>query len=159
MTGRPRHLGFLPAAERVLEEIGRPIHYREITQQALEKGWIVTQGSTPEATLYAQIAMQMKRKGDESTFVRTDPGVVGLRKWLKDGTLTAEDLEGPKVFTAHYMTYDEVWAVLPVWEGEQRSLITGANSLISTLKGDPPRSRRTGPTRTSGSRSGWRARS
>src|SRR5690606_8601477 len=50
-------MSFTDAAEHVLENCGsrRPMHYRAITEKALEEGLVVTSGRTPEATLYAQI--------------------------------------------------------------------------------------------------------
>lgn len=48
---------FTDCAQKVLEEFGdkKPMHYREITKKALEKGWLVTSGKTPEASMYAQV--------------------------------------------------------------------------------------------------------
>lgn len=45
---------FTDCALRVLEEFSgkKPMHYREITEKALQKGWLVTGGKTPEATMY-----------------------------------------------------------------------------------------------------------
>lgn len=45
------HAGFsfIDCAQKVLEEFGgkKPMHYKEITGKALEKGWLVTSGKTP----------------------------------------------------------------------------------------------------------------
>ena len=48
---------FTDCAQKVLEEFGSkmPMHYKEITEKALEKGWLVTSGKTPEASMYAQV--------------------------------------------------------------------------------------------------------
>src|SRR5690606_9415634 len=42
---------FIDCAQKVLEEFSgkKPLHYKEITEKALEKGWLVTSGKTPEA--------------------------------------------------------------------------------------------------------------
>lgn len=47
----------------MLEDFGgkKPMHYKEITGKALEKGWLVTGGKTPEATMYAQVIAEIKR--------------------------------------------------------------------------------------------------
>ena len=39
---------FIDCAQKVLEEFGgkKPMHYKEITGKALEKGWLVTSGKT-----------------------------------------------------------------------------------------------------------------
>jgi restriction system protein len=46
---------FIECAQKVLEEFGgkKPMHYKEITERAIEKGWLVTAGKTPDATMYA----------------------------------------------------------------------------------------------------------
>lgn len=137
MTNEPQHLGFLGAAERVLKTEGKPMAYRDITQLALENGWVVTSGKTPEATMNAQISSQLKRQGASSTFVRTGPGVFGLRAWLADGTLDPESEAGPRVFIPYYPIYEQTRAVLPVWDGEPRAMLTGAHNTISSLRGTP----------------------
>ncbi len=75
-----KNLGFLGAAQRVLADSGEPLHYGEVTRRALAGGWLETSGKTPDATMNAQIATQLKRLGEESTFVRIRPGVFGLRR-------------------------------------------------------------------------------
>lgn len=47
---------FTDCAQKVLEEFGgkKPMHYKEITEKALAKGWLVTSGKTPEASMYAR---------------------------------------------------------------------------------------------------------
>jgi len=54
---------FTAAAEKILERFGdkRPMHYRDITDKALELNWLNTEGKTPEATMYAQILSEIKR--------------------------------------------------------------------------------------------------
>ncbi len=82
-----KNLGCLGAAERALAESGEPLHYGEITRRALSGGWLETSGKTPDATMDAQIATQLKRQGADSTFVRLRPGVFGLRRWLAEGKI------------------------------------------------------------------------
>ncbi len=83
-------LSFLKAAQKVLEmsEGNRPMHYQEITDTALEKGWLVTSGKTPEATMNAQLVTELKRnkaRGETGVFMRTSPGHYGLVKWIGTG--------------------------------------------------------------------------
>jgi restriction system protein len=70
------------AAERVLREAGGPLHADEITRRALNGGLINTKGKTPQATMGAQLAVAAK-KGQ--IFVRTAPGVYGLRSKTRKG--------------------------------------------------------------------------
>lgn len=81
---------FLDAAEAVLDRFGskRPMHYREITQKALDLGILTTSGKTPEATLYAQILTdsdRRDRRGERPRFVKHGKGYVGLARWTPQG--------------------------------------------------------------------------
>ena len=62
---------FLEAAEAVLKESGAPLHYKEITARAQQKGLIQSSGKTPEATmgalLYTAVA-KAKEQGVAGTF-------------------------------------------------------------------------------------------
>jgi restriction system protein len=86
----PTHLSFTDAAEKVLDKYANksPMHYRAITDKALELGLIATAGKTPEATLYAQIITEIQRRtkrGERPRFVRYGKGYVGLSKWTGIG--------------------------------------------------------------------------
>ena len=81
---------FTDCAQKVLEEFGgkKPMHYKEITEKALEKGWLVTGGKTPEATMYAQVITEIKRqqkRGERPRFVQHGRGYVGLSQWMGRG--------------------------------------------------------------------------
>ncbi len=81
---------FTHCAQKVLEEFAgkKPMHYKKITEQALEKGWLVTSGKTPEATMYAQVLTEIKRqqkRGDRPRFVQHGRGYVGLSQWMVRG--------------------------------------------------------------------------
>lgn len=81
---------FGEAAEKVLESYGnkQPMHYRDITAKALELGWLNTHGTTPEATMYAQILTDIKRdrkRGEQPRFVQHGRGYVGLSRWMGRG--------------------------------------------------------------------------
>ncbi|MBE3050153.1 winged helix-turn-helix domain-containing protein [Candidatus Bathyarchaeota archaeon] len=76
---------FLDAAEKVLERFGdkKPMHYRQITEKALELGWVATSGRTPEATMYSQIVTEIRRhqeRGQQPRFVRHGRGYVSLSR-------------------------------------------------------------------------------
>jgi len=81
---------FTDAAEKVLEQFGdkKPMHYRQITEKAIELGWIVTEGRTPEATMYAQILTEIRRhqkRGKQPRFVQHGRGYVSLSHWMGKG--------------------------------------------------------------------------
>lgn len=72
---------FTDSAEKVLEKFGkkRPMHYRAITDKALELGWLVSEGKTPEASMYAQVLTEIKRfnrRGEQPRFVQHGKGYV-----------------------------------------------------------------------------------
>lgn len=74
-------MNVLQAAEKVLEEVGMPLHYKEITRRMIDSKLWQTRGKTPDATVNAEIAKDIKRKGEHSLFQRTDKGVFALRNW------------------------------------------------------------------------------
>jgi restriction system protein len=87
MSRPEKQLSFTDAAELVLDKHASksPMHYRVITDKALELGLIATAGKTPEATLYAQIITEIQRRtkrGERPRFVRYGKGYVGLSKWM-----------------------------------------------------------------------------
>ncbi len=85
-------LSFTDAAEVVLERFAhkKPMHYRAVTQKILELELVQTKGQTPEATLYAQVLTETKRRirrGDPPRFSMQAGGQISLAKWLTDGDL------------------------------------------------------------------------
>ena len=54
---------FWEAAEKVLADHGnKPLHYREITERAMQTGYLETKGATPEATMVAVISETNRRR-------------------------------------------------------------------------------------------------
>jgi restriction system protein len=74
----------LDAAKAVLQKAEKALHYKEITRRMLDQGLWETKGKTPEATVNARLAVEIKKNGTESTFQRTKPGVFALRVWGLD---------------------------------------------------------------------------
>ena len=86
-------LSFTDATEEILQRFSgnKPMHYREITQKAVELGLLKTSGLTPEATLYSQILLEIERqtkRGDTPRFVKHGKGLVGLTKWMPVGLVS-----------------------------------------------------------------------
>jgi len=65
---------FKQAAIKVLTDSNKPLHYREITQQALDKDLIKSDGKTPWATMNAQLVVDIIKNGQNSPFRRAQPG-------------------------------------------------------------------------------------
>ena len=79
------------SAEMVLEQFadGRPMHYREVAEKALDMGWLSTEDKTPEAPMYMRILREIersRRRGEQPRFTRDGQGFIGLSEW------TAKDL-------------------------------------------------------------------
>jgi restriction system protein len=88
-------VSFTDAAEQILEQSGahRPMHYREITERAVNRGLISTQGITPEATMRAQIGVEIQRqeqRGERPRFFRLPKGLIGLNRWRGKGDLQSQ---------------------------------------------------------------------
>lgn len=76
---------FTDCAQKVLETFGggKPMHYRDITSEALSRGWLKSSGLIPEATMYAQIISEIRRKqrrGKVAWFVQLGRGLVDLNR-------------------------------------------------------------------------------
>lgn len=89
-TSEVKTFSFTDCAEKILRAQGvhKPMHYLEITREALEKGWLKTEGQTPEATMYAQIIQEIQRlrkRGEVPRFVQCGKGLVALTVWDKAG--------------------------------------------------------------------------
>ena len=82
------------AAYEVLSESKKPLNYRDITRIALEKGILETVGATPEASLNAQLSVDIKQNGSKSLFIRTAPGFYSLNQAVKKPVIdTSKDEE------------------------------------------------------------------
>lgn len=104
---------FTEAAAEVLRQVGRPLHYKEITAYAIEKSLLSHVGKSPEVTMGARLAALFKKQGDENPLVRVRPGVFALKAWEESGELKSM-VEKPKP-TARTVTAPE-----PAPEPEQK---------------------------------------
>jgi len=69
---------FKNIAYQILKEAGKPLHSKEITKIALKRGWLKTAGKTPEATMNAELIVDINSKKGESRFIKTGPSVFAL---------------------------------------------------------------------------------
>jgi hypothetical protein len=68
-------LSCLNAAAKVLIEKGEPMNCKEMIEAMATKGyWTTPGGQTPHATLYSSIAREIRDKGKESRFKKSDRG-------------------------------------------------------------------------------------
>lgn len=69
-------MNFLDAAHKILQQVGTPLHYAEITRRALSANILDTKGQTPEATMGARLYVDTKRT--TSRFRRVNRNVFAL---------------------------------------------------------------------------------
>ncbi|MBA3388048.1 MAG: winged helix-turn-helix domain-containing protein [Actinomycetota bacterium] len=74
-------MDFKTAAREVLREVGHPLHYTDITEIAIQSGYLESAGRTPHNTMRARISVDV-RDNPESLFAQTAPGVYGLKAEL-----------------------------------------------------------------------------
>lgn len=71
-------MDFKAAAREVLREVGHPLHYEDITEMALESGYLESAGRTPQNTMRARLSVDV-RDNPQTPFSQTAPGVYGLK--------------------------------------------------------------------------------
>jgi hypothetical protein len=60
---------------QVLSEQAKPMNCQELIEEARRKGyWTSPNGATPQATLYAAMMREVKTKGKDARFVKTERG-------------------------------------------------------------------------------------
>jgi hypothetical protein len=72
---------FTEAAAEVLRLAGKPMHYKEITEAAIEKNLLSHVGKSPEVTMGARLAALLKKEDKSNPLMRVKPGVFALREW------------------------------------------------------------------------------
>jgi len=68
------------AIRKVFEEAQAPLHYTDISEQILSRGYYETDGATPAATVNAQMASSIKHDGNKSPFIRVGKGIFALKE-------------------------------------------------------------------------------
>jgi restriction system protein len=140
------------AATEVLRDTG-PLHYQRLIAEIDSRGLATSSSRTPAASLNAMLAVDIKRKGEKSEFVRVAPGVFGLRvphglsaektprkTESTEGALFDDvllDDENRRVRIPLFPTYTEVRHLLKVWPGKPRKQVTGLRATINELRGTP----------------------
>lgn len=79
-TAAPGKLSALDAAAKVLGETGTPMTATEMIEAMAAKNyWTSPNGATPANTLYAAILREIKLKGEQSRFQKTERGKFAAR--------------------------------------------------------------------------------
>ena len=74
-------MDFKAAAREVLSEVGHPLHYTDITEIALESGYLDSVGRTPQNTMRARLSVDV-RDNPGTPFFQSAQGVYGLKEGL-----------------------------------------------------------------------------
>lgn len=77
------------AIKRVLLEADSPLHYTELSEQILSRGYYATDGATPAATVNAQLTASIKHEGEKSLFIRVGKGIFALKNAQANSNQTA----------------------------------------------------------------------
>jgi restriction system protein len=104
----PVTMSFADAAELILSQSidRKPMHYKAITERALEMDLVSSSGQTPAATLNAIISIaiaQAAKRGESPKFTRPGRGLIGLSTWESDSLAVQIERHNAEVKAAlHY---------------------------------------------------------
>jgi hypothetical protein len=85
---------FLEAALEILKRERRPLHFKEMTEKAMDRKLLTFVGRTPEVTMQTQLTNAVK-KAPGNPFVRVKPGVFGLLRYPEGETEPEPQTEAP----------------------------------------------------------------
>ena len=127
------------AIKKVLAESSTPLHYTEISEQVLSRGYYETDGATPATTVNAQLATSIKYDKEKSPFIRVGKGIFALKNantaWLEKPpatttskknleTLSESDIESSDSIIHCFGMYWQrdliVWRQHPKMYGQQQ---------------------------------------
>jgi hypothetical protein len=91
---------FKDIAYDILREVKKPLHSSELTSIALKRGWLKTAGKTPEATMNAQIIVDINAKKDKSRFIKTAPSTFAVNPMVQSrpAIAAAEEKKEQSIF-------------------------------------------------------------
>lgn len=87
---------FLEAALEILKRERRPLHFKEMTEKAMDRKLLTFVGRTPEVTMQTQLTNAVK-KAPGNPFVRVKPGVFGLLRYPEAEPEPEPQIEAPVV--------------------------------------------------------------
>jgi hypothetical protein len=81
---------FTEAAVEVLRSVGKPLHYKKITEIAIERNLLSHVGKTPETTMSSRLATMVKKDRGDAPITKVKPGVFALREFPEDAAQAAD---------------------------------------------------------------------
>ncbi len=111
------------AISKVLDESDTALNYREITHRIIDGGLRQTYGTTPEATVNANIADSIVKHGASSPFVRVEAGTYWLRTKLEGGEIDISDRNPSAEDTGLIQAFGMFWQRdLVLWKNNPKIL-------------------------------------
>ncbi len=86
---------FLEAALEILKRERKPLHYKDLTERAMDRKLLTFVGRTPEVTMQTQLTNAVK-KAPGSPFVRVKPGIFGLLRYPEGAPEPEPEPEAPR---------------------------------------------------------------
>ena len=86
-----KDIKWIDAIEKVIEDEGKPLHYSDIAEMIVEKGYRTSVGATPAMTVQVMLSNYLKDNNDPK-FVKVESGTYTLKKFLNklDETVPGE---------------------------------------------------------------------
>ncbi|MGB8329953.1 MAG: winged helix-turn-helix domain-containing protein, partial [Polyangiales bacterium] len=84
---------FTEAAVEVLRSVGKPLHYKKITEIAIERNLLSHVGKTPETTMSSRLATMVKKDRGDAPILKVKPGVFALREFPEDVVDDLDEVE------------------------------------------------------------------
>src|SRR3989344_3646372 len=94
---------FKDIAYQILKEADKPLHSKEITKIAVDRGWLKTAGKTPEATMNAQLVVDINSKKEKPRFVKIGPSIFGLNKNFKEPKIVIKPANNGKIISEDFV--------------------------------------------------------
>ncbi|MFK8003886.1 MAG: HTH domain-containing protein [Polyangiales bacterium] len=88
---------FTEAAVEILRLVGKPLHYKKITEIAIERNLLSHVGKTPEVTMSSRLATMVRKDRGDAPILKVKPGIFALREFSAEALEdTGSDVEVPK---------------------------------------------------------------
>ncbi|MGB5367261.1 MAG: winged helix-turn-helix domain-containing protein, partial [Polyangiales bacterium] len=110
----------------VLRSAGKPLHYKKITEIAIEKNLLSHVGKTPETTMSSRLATMVKKDRGDAPILKVKPGVFALREFPEEAIEEAggdtSDSDAPEA-SEPKAGDDETAAAVDVEEADEETLV------------------------------------
>jgi hypothetical protein len=125
---------FTEAAALVLRIVGKPLHYKEICDVAIERNLLSHVGKSPEVTMGARLNALIKKTDKDNPLVRVKPGVFALRDWDEK---TIEDGLNDRTPALQRVSEEALRAMGHTGHAESGDLVVSAHTELSEIAAPP----------------------